>query len=81
MPLIFSQQELVALTMALSEVPEAVTDGQARSAVAKVLGALPGRVAGPAQAVLDAPTSQPDASGGPASPPPNSPCSTSYGTW
>ena len=62
MPLIFSQQELVALTMALSEVPEAVTDGQARSAVAKVLGALPGRVAGPAQAVLDAATSLPDAS-------------------
>lgn len=51
-PLMFSQAELVALTMALSEVPNNVVDEPARSAVAKILATLPERVAGPAQAVL-----------------------------
>lgn len=52
-PLLFSQEELVGLTMALSEVPGGVADTPARSAVAKILGVLPARVAGAAQAVLD----------------------------
>lgn len=53
-PLLFSQGELVGLTMALSEVPGGVADAPARSAVAKILDVLPTRVAGAAQAVLDA---------------------------
>lgn len=54
MPLLLSQEELVGLTMALSEVPGGVADAPARSAVAKILDVLPARVAGAAQAVLDA---------------------------
>lgn len=53
-PLLFSQEELVGLAMALSEVPGGVADAPARSAVAKILDVLPDRVAGAAQAVLDA---------------------------
>lgn len=53
-PLLFSQEELVGLAMALSEVPGGVAEAPARSAVAKILGVLPARVAGAAQAVLDA---------------------------
>jgi predicted DNA-binding transcriptional regulator YafY len=61
MPLIFTSEELLSLAMALSEVPEAASEGEAGTAVAKILRAVPSRVAAPAQSLLEAATAMPSA--------------------
>lgn len=62
-PLVFSADELMSLAIILGETPPSAAEGAARSAASRILRAVPARAAAPAQAILDAATAVPSATG------------------